>query len=225
MQAGILCKKIIKSVVTFSAFAFVTVCLLYAYTVYNADVVRMANGYSFVVKSYDSVEVGTFETEQMGGAGYWLDMDGSMAVAVGVYASVATAERVQNTLGDTYAVHTVHANDLYFTTRKEKQNAQTYKNAFSSLDGCIQVLAQEIDRLEAGATQQSTKRVLGELKRQFAYLQKEYANSYPRFVDVCKIAEERLQRETEEIVYAQKLRYVLCELCVQYCQLAEQFLP
>lgn len=225
MQAGFLCKKILKIFISGCGFIIVTFCLAYAYTLYHADVVRMDRQFSFVVREYESVDVGVFETEQIGGAGYALSLDGKDYVAVNVYNSVSVAERVQTTLGDAYAVHTVKLNDLYFSTRREKRNAEVYIGAFSSLDGCIQVLSQEIERLDTGATQQSSKRVLTLLKRQLSYLSATYAQSYPRFSKVCEKTVLALERETEEIVYAQQLRYVLCSLCVDYSQLTRQFLP
>lgn len=225
MRASILYKKIFQFTGVFCCFAFIIFCFVYSVAVKNAKVVRMNTDFSFVVKRYDSAEVGSFESQQLGGAGYAISVNGESCVAVSVYDSVTDAERIQNTLGEEYYVYTMRANDLYLLTHTQKRNAQRYQGAFDSLNGCIQVLSQEIKRLESGATQQSSKRVLDGVQRQLEYLAQTYKNAYPVYAEVCEEAEKKLGKETENIIYAQKLRYLLCWMCEKYCDLTKAFLP
>lgn len=225
MRASILCKKLFNWTGVCCCFAFVVVCIIYSFAVKKADVVRIQNNYSFVVKRYENAEVGSFESEQLGGAGYTMRIDGQTCVAVSVYENLTDAERICQELGSEYAVYTMRPNDLYLLTNSQKLCAGKYKGAFSSLDGCIQVLAGEIARLDKGATQQSSKRILNGLKRQFSYLAKSYQTDFPEYADVCQSAEEQLQEDTTDVVYARKLRALLCKLCESYCNLTRQFLP
>lgn len=217
--------KFIKKTILYASFVVLLTCLTYAHAIQNAVVVSIGERFVFVVKDCENIEVGVFETQQIGGAGYTWSEEDNVYISVGVYSTVSQAERVAETLGEEYQVKVMMPNDLYFTTSTQKRMADMYKGAFSSLDGCMQVLSQEINRMERGATQQSTKRILNEVQRQFRYLQQEYEISYPSYAAVCKNAEEQLGLMTEDIVYASKLRYLLCELSVAYCQLASRFLP
>ena len=225
MQAVFFWKKWIKNVVVFGSIILVLACLAYANALQRAVVVQVKKEFSFVGKSFESIGVGSFETQQMGGAGYVLTGIDHSFVAVGVYTSNLDAERVASGLKNGYSVMRVRANDLYFTTNKQKNNAQLYKGAFRSLDGCMQVLSQEIARLENGATQQSSKRILGELKGQFAYLSQTHEKVFPSFALVCNKAEKDLEELAQNIITTAKLRYLLCQWSADYCQLSREFLP
>lgn len=225
MQAVVFWKKWIKKLFIYGSIVFVLTCLAYANALQSAVVVQLNKEFSFVGKSCESVGVGSFETQQIGGAGYVLTDENGSYVAVGVYTSGMDAERVANSLQGDYNVMSISANDLYFTTKAQKKNAEIYQGAFRSLDGCMQVLSQEIARLESGATQQSSKRILNGLKRQFAYLSKTNEDVFPTFAFVCENAERGLEEIALDTVTAQKLRYLLCQWSVEYCQLAREFLP
>lgn len=225
MRASILCKKLFNWAGVCCCFAFVVLCVVYSFAVKKANVVRMDAKYSFVVKRYENTEVGSFESEQLGGAGYTMRIDGKTCVAVSVYESLSDAESVKETLGEEYSVYTMSSNDLYLLTNKQKLRATVYEGAFASLDGCIQVLSGEIKRLDNGATQQSSKRILSGLQRQFSYLAKNYQTDFPAYSDLCEQAVEELKEQTGDVIYARKLRALLCRLCENYCNLTRRFSP
>ena len=225
MQAVLFWKTWLKKVTMYGCFMLVFVCLLYANALHYAKVIAVNTSFSFVVKKCDNVAVGGFETEQIGGAGYSITVGGATYVAVGVYDSYSVAQNIAQSLGETYLVHTLQANDLYFTTKEQKKNAAIYVGALSSLNGCMQVLSQEIIRLDNGATQNSSRHVVQDLYNQFAYLGETYKNMYPPFSQVCKESANELLLIGEDIIYAQKLRRLQCALSVEYCQLCKEFLP
>lgn len=225
MRASNLCKKLFCWTGVCCCFAFIVVCIVYSFAVKKASVVYVNTDYFFVVKGYENTEVGSFESEQLGGAGYPMLVDGKTCVAINVYNNVSEAERVKETLGEDYWVYTIRSNPLYLLTNQQKIRKESYKGAFASLDGCIQVLSGEIKRLDKGATQQSSKKVLDGLQRQFSYLAKSYQKDFPEYSVLCEKAGEELREETKDIVYAKKLRALLCQLCEKYCVLTRRFSP
>lgn len=225
MQAEIFWKNWIKNGVIYICLVFVGACLCYASALDMAKIIPIQNRFSFVLQQCDNVEVGSFETSQMGGAGNIIVLDGETYVAVGVYNSIHSAKSIANTLGESYVVRTITANDLYFTTHKQKRNANVYVGALQSLDGCMQVLSQEIERLDRGATQNSCKFIIDNLYKQFSYLAEGYIDFFPTFSKVCLQSADELSSIGKDIVYVQKLRRLLCDLSVEYCQLCAEFLP
>ena len=215
----------VKKGIIYTCLVFVGACLCYAGALKNAKIMPINTAFSFVVQQCDNVEVGGFETLQMGGAGNIITLDKETYVAVGVYSSKLSAEKVAKSLGDKYFVQTLTPNDLYFCTPSKKKKASVYVGAFQSLDGCMQVLAQEIERLEKGATQTSSKFVVQNLKNQFLYLGEEYKYNFPTFGAVCLQSADTLTALGRDIIYSQKLRRLLCDLSVAYCQLCAEFLP
>lgn len=225
MQAEIFWKNWIKKGIIYACFVFIGACLCYAGSLRTAKILPINTAFSFVAKQCDNVEVGSFETTQMGGAGSVIVLDGETFVAVGVYNSINSAQSVANALGEEYVVRTITPNDLYFTGHTQKKNASAYISAFQSLDGCMQVLNQEIKRLEMGATQKSSQFIINNIRKQFAYLGERYCDIFPSFSAVCLQSADELERMANDIIYVQKLRRLLCDLSVEYCQLCTEFLP
>ena len=111
----------------------------------------------------------------------------------------------------------------YLKGVKQKENAAFFAGAFESLYGCMQVLNGEIKRLERGATQESSKRILQTVSRQFSFLKKQYAEKVAGYANACENAQKRLSEMLSNIIYAKDLRYLLCELSVAYANLSKNF--
>ena len=144
-------------------------------------------------------------------------------VAISVYFSKTQAEIVQSNLSMPSMVLEKTTENLYFKTKKQKQKAKRIIGAFSCLKSCIGVLNGEIERLESGATQQSSKRILSDLRRQFAYLAKEYQKDFVSYAFVCEKASAYLLEITDGTVYVGDLRYLLCALCNSFVDLSKEF--
>ena len=214
MVAGILC-------VSFTLFAFV-----YAKTLENAKTVGTEKNFYFLVSDRGSVEVSTQMIELQGGAGYSLFYEGGEYAAYSVYFSENESRVAQSSvakIGENAEIVIVKSAPLYLKTTKQKKYAATISGAFESLYGCMQVLNGEISRLERGATQESSKRILQTLSRQFSFLGKEYAERVAGYKEACENAKKRLLEATAGIVYAKDLRYILCELSVAYANLSKNF--
>ena len=81
----------------------------------------------------------------------------------------------------------------------------------------------EIKRLEEGATQESSKRILQSLSRQFAYLSKENSMQQEEYTKLCQNASNRVEGFIQGVVYVKDLRYLLCDLCNGYLKLSKNF--
>ncbi|MBE7084920.1 MAG: hypothetical protein E7368_02565 [Clostridiales bacterium] len=223
MQAESLKKRIFT--VAYVATAFLIVFGIYLYTRYlnNATVEAVSQNYYLLVSDSTHVEASTHQIVLNGGAGYLLEMDGREYVTISAYPTRAEAEKVQSGLAEKTTVLSVGRKQLYFKSAKEKKRAKQVVGALSCLEDAIEVLHQEISRLENGATQESSKKILQILKKQFDYLGTEYGEEYEKFAKVCQWASEFIGAIMEDVVYARDMRYLECALCVSYHELTEEF--
>ncbi len=157
-----------------------------------------------------------------GGAGYLLEADGVQYVALSVYLNEADGLAVQAGLkeSETKLIRR-GVGSLYFKG-KDKQKSALYLNALRTLEGYIRVLEECVSRLEKGSTQESCKRLLKILERQFAFAAGEY-ESYPAFSRLCGNWASSLAKLGEDTVYGKDLRFLLCRLAEGYLQLCAAF--
>lgn len=202
----------------FTAFA-----ILQAWSISTAEEFALSKTFYFLVADDMHIEASTHETHLQGGAGYLLDLEGEEWVAYQVYFSPEQAKRVQSGLTAPSKVLTVSTEKVYFKTKQEKRLVNTVKNAFSCLDDYIEVLSAEIARLDKGATQQSSKRILTVLTRQCAYAADKYEKDLPSFSRVLRDLQERLNVCIKGMVYSKDLRYALCEACFGYIRLSQEY--
>lgn len=219
-------KKIAGMVAGVLSVSFTFSALFYAKTLESAQVAGTERNFYFLVSDYESVEVSTQMIGLQGGAGYSLSYKNGEYAAYSVYFSEEESHTAQSSvakIGESAEIVTVTSSPLYLKTPKQKKEAKLITGAFESLYGCMQVLNGETKRLERGATQESSKRILQTLSRQFAFLGKAYAETVTGYKKVCENAEKRLLEATAGIIYAKDLRYILCELSVAYANLSKNF--
>ena len=206
--------------------SFTLSAFFYAKTLESALAVGAKKNFYFLVSDYESVEVSTQMIGLQGGAGYSLIYQNGEYAAYSVYFTESESRAAQSSVTQTGAraeIVTVTSSPLYLKTPKQKKTAKFIAGAFENLYGCMQVLNGEISRLEHGATQESSKRILKTLSRQFSFLGKEYAETVSGYKETCENAEKRLSEATASVVYAKDLRYLLCELSVAYANLSKNF--
>ncbi len=219
-------KKVAGIVVGVLSVLFTCSAFLYAKTLESAQTVGTEKNFYFLVSDSNSLEVSTQITRLQGGAGYSLLYEEGEYAAYSVYFSENESLAAQSSVaqtGESAEILVVKSAPLYLKTKKQKKHAALIGGAFESLYGCMQVLNGEIKRLERGATQESSKRILQTLSRQFSFLGKEYAERVAGYKEACENAEKRLLEATAGIVYAKDLRYILCELSVAYANLSKNF--
>ena len=219
-------KKVGLALAVVLTVGFAYSAIAYANVFATAQTVALdKNFYYLVDESTHTQAVSSFATLH-GGAGYLLEGDEREYVAYSMYLDKQDGEMAKMALSEYQtqpAVRVISIDTLVFKTREEKRQASMVVGAFSCLDGCMQVLNREIVRLDNGATQQSSKRILSTLINQFSYLQQQYQTSYPTFAAVCKNTAMQLETCVADIVYVKDLRYVLCDLGVGYKNLSEEF--
>ena len=196
---------------------------LYADTIARAEYIDLSKNFYFLISDDLHLQASTHEMHLQGGAGYLLQDEPHTYVVYHVYSSLEQAQKVQNRLPQASSVILKSADRLYFDTPREKQTASYVCDTLAGLDGCMQVLDAEITRLEKGATQQSSKRILSTIHKQLCYIQSEYTMDLPSIdaftLETCAL----LQSCIDEIVYAKDLRYALCLLSDGYLQLCGEY--
>lgn len=219
-------KKIAGIAAGFLSVSFTFFAFFYAKTLESAQTVGTEKNFYFLVSDSNSIEASTQLTKLQGGAGYSLFYKDNEYAAYSVYFSENESAAAQSSVsktGESAEIVLVTSSPLYLKTVKQKKQAAVILGAFESLYGCMQVLNGEIARLERGATQESSKRILQTLSRQFTFLGKEYSERVAGYKETCENAQKRLSEATADVVYAKDLRYVLCELSVAYANLSKNF--
>ncbi|MBQ8446603.1 MAG: hypothetical protein IJX31_02360 [Clostridia bacterium] len=218
-------KKLYKIVAGFAAVCFTAFCLVYALFLFRAKTVEIKVGFFYLVREESNVEVGVEFVKLEGGAGYLLRQDGKDYVVLSVYFNEKDGLAVQSNIingGKTQLLY-VGVDTLYFKTEDEKKNAPVYVGALQTLREYMEVFSQTITLLEDGATQESIKRILSPLSRQFFYLSRKYADIYPDFSSVCQRYAKRIEEYCAKILFVGDLRYELCAMTGDYLTLANKF--
>lgn len=219
-------KKLIKRTVCALAVTFTFGCVAYAEFLTNAQTVSADKNFYFLVSTSTHVEASTQTAIHNGGAGYSLALNEREYVALSAYSQQSDGEQARVVMtgkGENTELLTLGLGKLYFKTSKEKKNASKIVGGLESLYGCIKVLEKEIARLEDGATQQSSKRILQTLSKQFSFLKTEYERIFPSLAKVCAEADSEIQTVCADIVYVSRLRYLHCSLCDSYVALGKEF--
>ena len=219
-------KKHGKRIVYLLASVFLFFGFSYSIVLTCTKKLEIGKTFYFLVSDSTHIEASTHAAKLQGGAGYLLSFGKKEYVAYAVYISKDVGNAVQATLtqqGEDVRLIERKAETLYLQTRKEKKNLKIYQNAFNVLYDCMQVLNGEITRLEGGATQPSSKKIVRRLSRQLDYLFEEYETSYSSFASLCKGAGAELSMIANDTIYAKDLRYVLCELADGYLKLISSF--
>ena len=217
-------KHIFSWILRVFSLAFVVSALAYAAFLSSVQKLPFAKSFYFLVSQTTKVEVGIFDAQLEGGAGYFLEKNGKQYVALSVYFNKIDARAVENRLrkeGREVALLSYDVEGLYFKCEKEK--ATFYKNALESLYVCLRQINLETQRLDKGATQQSSVKILRAIQEVFQTLYYTYKNSYSACAQVCQMGESALQEIVEKTIYAKDLRHLLCELVEAYLDLTSRF--
>ncbi len=196
---------------------------LYSRHLQNATVEAFSHDYYFLVSNSTSVEASTHTVQLNGGAGYLLDGTDREYVAISAYLTAEEAEKAQANVQEETKIFSLGIENLYFKSKEDKKNAPKIVSAFRCLEDIIEVLHKETARLEQGATQQSSKRILQTLQRQLCYLGEEYGKVFPKYQTTCTQASSKIDEIVDNTVYVKDLRYLQCFLCDAYVSLAKDF--
>ena len=218
-------RKIISGLSCILAF-FMSAVFVYAYLLSHAESIYVGKNFYFIISRAAHSEVGIFQTQFDGGAGYVLTMENEECVVISVYLNETEGRAVHSVLTNTGVdceIRAVSVEALYFKTEEEKNNKAAYIGAFRCLYQYALLLEKEISRLVKGGTQQSCKEFLVILSKQFDYLSSRYCALYKGFAAYCQKIADDLAGKAEKTVYASELRYMLCDLCVHYVDFAGAF--
>ncbi len=224
MSTIILCKKRLINGGISLLFFLVVAILFYAQSLANAQRVEVDKSFYFLATKDERVEVGAEFAKLDGGAGYLWENGGKNYVVLSVYRTQSDGEQIRATLAENGKETELIAKEvgsLYFKGGTKKKSA-LYLNALRTFDSYISLLEECISRLERGSSQESCKRLLSILKRQFAYSEKSYKD-YGEYARVCKYSKETLSTLCKDTLFAKDLRHLLCWQAEKYLELASAF--
>ena len=221
-----LCNRRIYAFTTAVTLFFFSIFLGYAAFLSGIESVPFHKAFYFLTIESESVEVGAWDTQLKGGAGYTIDDEGTLKVALSVYLAQEDGQAIlsafENTDTQVFLV-TKQIHRLYFKTREQKRNKGHYLAALHSLYSGMEALEKMIVSLDKGGTQESAKRALAQIRIVMEYCAKTYDRVFPSYANVCKVASERLESYDSKTIYAKDLRYELCDLAVKYIKIASIF--
>lgn len=204
--------------------AFVTAAFVAAGALTNAVTLPTAHAFYFLISDDEHVEVGAYEARWLGGAGYVLTDRDDTYVAYAAYTNRTSSERALQSLrerGKAASVFSLNAVDVRLLGSDKAKN-EVYRSAFSCLYAHVCLFEGETARLADGATQRSVKRFLQTERKQFAYMEHRYAESFSAFATLCNIAAEYIDGLLDDVVYAKDMRYLTCFLCQEYARLTNE---
>lgn len=199
--------------------------MVYLYCFYPYKISYSAY-FHFLVSEDTRVEVSAEFIKLEGGAGYLLRENSRDYVVLSVYLEETDGLAVQEVLAakniQTRLI-SLGIDRLIFRGKKEGEKSSLYVGALQSLYGCLCVLEQTVEHLEKGTAQEKAKGILSRLKSQFFFMADVYTGSYGAFAAFCQSVATKLSEKSEGIVYANKLRYLLCETAEGYLKLSKEF--
>jgi len=220
MTTDFFLKKYFKSILI-GILTLIFICV-FAYAKIVSQKVRISIGknFYFLVSKSTHIQASTHFVSWHCGSGYLLEADNREYVVFSVYLQKTDALGVQKLLEEETKLIQCSVECIYVPNKK---NSKQIEGAFQTYYSWLTVLEQEISRLAQGCTQQSCKQVINIIRQQMNYASRNYENSFSRYANVCKSGAEQLTKMISETVYVKDLRYLLCELCVAYCDLEEFF--
>ncbi len=202
---------------------FILLSIVYSRFLCQVEKIDVRKRFYFLVAQTTHVDAAIYNANLNGGAGYLLQYKGEEYVAFSVYLNDLECSAAQNALAQDAQLLSIYIESLYFKGYREKENKMIYRNALECVYNCIEVLQLEINRLDNGATQQSSARTLAILLRQLQYLSSKLFKSYKDCADACRRVADQLRTIISNVIYVKELRYLLCELTMQYIGLTSQF--
>ena len=176
----------------------------------------------FLTSTSSHIQASTHNAQYLGGAGFILKNDQREYVTYAVYTEESLAKQAYKSLKEQeeeICVLTIRAKNARILSKNQKKHATVYESALCCLSAHIQLLNDEISRLESGATQESTKRFLDIQMKQFSYMEKTYQKQFAAFATVCQESLTLMKEMHSTIVYVKDMRYLLCFLCQNYVDL------
>ena len=211
----------LKKTLTIITLAFFAFALAYSAYLGNATVMGTETAFYLLVSDSTHTQASAELVQLSGGAGYILSQNGKDCVAYSAYSKESDCVLAKDSVEEGSIVR-LDCGQLYFKG-KDKGKANAVYGTMQSLYGCISVLEQEIARLERGATQESSKRILSTLGKQFAYLSKNCEGVASEYAYACNNAYKTIETLCEDIVYASKLRHLHCSLCESYARICDAY--
>ncbi len=205
---------------------FVCCALLYAYLLVGIQTITLNKRFYYLVSDSTHIEASTEIIGQNGGAGYLLTKGKKLYVAMAVYLTEEAAQKVYIKVAATeknVQTLTLFADKLYLKTYLQKSKKEQIEGAFTSLYGCIEVLNGEIERLAKGATQESSQKILTLLKKQLEYLSKINEKILPSYSKLCEKGAQSLFAMLQDTIYVKDLRYLQCNLCHSFVDMAGEY--
>jgi hypothetical protein len=197
---------------------------VFSYAVYlaQAKTIWIGKGFYFLVSSNVHTEAATHSARLEGGAGYILEDKEKTHVVYSVYLNETDVNTIQENIDTEIALIKKEIRCLSFKGN-EKGNEKLYIGALNTLYSCIEIIENSVSMLERGTTQEACKRILSLLERQFGYMASTYQGKYDAFSNVCTNIHQNIKSLLAHTVFCKDLRYLLCEACEGYIQLASVF--
>ena len=190
----------------------------------NTVAVNVDKQFYFLVSPSMHIQASTHFVEWSGGAGYLLKAKKQEYVAYAVYLSKDEGVAAQtSTANEETQLLSFSVEKLYFNKQTTDRYIKRIKGAFESFYGCLLVLDGGIDNLSHNGTQEDIKNILLVLQKQFDFLSQEYKNIFSEYAIICKKATEAVGGLLCGTIFLKDLRYLLCELCVNYIDLSKVF--
>ncbi|MBQ8375169.1 MAG: hypothetical protein IJX98_06340 [Clostridia bacterium] len=169
---------------------------------------QSAAGYSFYFLVYqtDSLQASQSDIRLQGGAGYLMDT----GVAFSVYFEESTAESVRNRIVKDYPTATVKCLKTGNFRLCGSEQRDRIIGEYTSFYGVLKSLERTVELLENGQTQNKIKNLLHDLCDWLDYFSRE---SEVELGKVVQVLSNGLKEAMEGVVYADALRYSLCEAC------------
>lgn len=217
--------KMMKWIVSF-CIATIFIFGVYLMQVVTVKIIRLDKSFMFLTVHAEGVEACLAQVQLDGGAGFLLKTGKIEKVALAVYLQEENGILVKERLSKTYnsvQIEKISVPALYFQGIHEKQTANTIYSAFQNFYTMIERLESIIYEIDNGATQESSKRKISVIFECFSIFSKTYQDDFKEFSALCKNATSALNNCIDGICYTKNLRYILCEWCVAYVELSNQF--
>ena len=218
-------KRVVFSIIACILIAVFIFCIT-LFPFLRTKKIYIGHWFHYLVVNTENVEVGVFNAQLDGGAGYLLDVNNTECVALSVYTNEKDAHNVcaaLQSVGEKCVLVTLGVDSLFLKTKEQKRNEREILGSFRTFYACLSVLEREIFRLDKGATQESSKRILSQLKAQFTFLGKSYSSIFSTYAKLCNKTAKRISELLSSEIYVKDLRNILCEVSYEYVCLGKEF--
>lgn len=220
-------RRELQFLTVFCSLLIIFVSFVYANQITRAIKIYSPVSFRFLLSNEKTFAASINTADCNGGAVYVMQQGGKAEVVYDCYFNGEKAISVQNRLrkkGVQTKIYEKEIQTLYLKEKTEKKNKAKILGILQTVEDCIFVLDELIEKAETGDFSQDRLRDSLQVVQKVLFgVSKNKTYPFSEIAKICMDCEKELARMRSEIIFAKELRFVKVALCDGYIRFCENF--